>query len=271
MKDEESLNPTLTWDKLKVKHKVQSVAPIPWDTPKPEGHTRFVCISDTHNKTEGLKIPDGDVLLHGGDFSMVGLPGEIEQFVLFLRSLPHKHKVVIAGNHDLTFDAEFKNFWRNFSSFGGHKTEPDIAACRKILLEADVCTYLEDSETTVNGIRIYGSPWQPEFGGWGFNLMRGGPCREVWSKIPEGIDILITHGPPIGHGDLCRSQLRAGCVDLLREVQERVRPKYHVFGHIHEGYGMTTNGCTTFVNASTCNLQYRPIQKPIIFDLPNKE
>ena len=76
---------------------------------------------------------------------------------------------------------------------------------------------------------------QPEFGGWGFNLPRGEPCRKVWEKIPEGIDILITHGPPIGHGDLCLSHQRAGCVDLLREIQERVKPKYHVFGHIHEG------------------------------------
>ena len=76
---------------------------------------------------------------------------------------------------------------------------------------------------------------QPEFGGWAFNLQRGKPCHEKWVKIPEGVDILITHGPPIGHGDLCRNGLRAGCVDLLREVQERVRPKYHLFGHIHEG------------------------------------
>ena len=76
---------------------------------------------------------------------------------------------------------------------------------------------------------------QPEFGGWGFNLPRGEPCRKVWEKIPEGIDILITHGPPIGHGDLCLSHQRAGCVDLLREIQERVKPKYHVFGHVHEG------------------------------------
>lgn len=53
--------------------------------------------------------------------------------------------------------------------------------------------------------------------------------------IPEDTDILITHGPPIGHGDLCRSGLRAGCVELLSTVQNRVKPEYHVFGHIHEG------------------------------------
>ena len=93
--DKDSMNPTMTWDKLKVKHTVKPVDPVSWSTPKPEGHTRFVCISDTHNKTDGLQVPDGDVLLHGGDFTMVGLPGEIEHFVQFLRTLPHKHKVSI--------------------------------------------------------------------------------------------------------------------------------------------------------------------------------
>ena len=76
---------------------------------------------------------------------------------------------------------------------------------------------------------------QPEFCSWGFNLPRGDPCLEKWQKIPSNVDILMTHGPPIGHGDLCTGGNRAGCVDLLREVQYRIRPKYHVFGHIHEG------------------------------------
>ena len=78
----------------------------------------------------------------------------------------------------------------------------------------------------------------------------------------------MSHGPPLGHGDLCSNDLRAGCVDLLRELQERVRPVMHIFGHIHEGYGVTTNGHTTFVNASTCTLQYRPSNPPLVFDLP---
>lgn len=76
---------------------------------------------------------------------------------------------------------------------------------------------------------------QPEFGGWAFNLERGQPCQDQWDQIPTGVDVLVTHGPPIGHGDLCESGDRAGCVQLLQTVQERVRPKYHIFGHIHEG------------------------------------
>lgn len=74
-------------------------------------------------------------------------------------------------------------------------------------------------------------------------------------------------GPPYGHGDLCADGLRAGCEDLLEEVQERIRPRYHVFGHIHEGYGVSTNGTTVFINASTCTYRYAPTNRPIIFDI----
>jgi len=124
----------------------------------------------------------------------------------------------------------------------------------------------------VEGFTIYGSPYQPEFGDWAFNLKRGHDCKEKWSKIPTGVDILITHGPPVGHGDLCKTGEHAGCEELLKEVQERVRPKIHVFGHIHEGYGVTTDDKIIYINASNCNFYYDPqnLNDPIIFDLPNK-
>lgn len=76
---------------------------------------------------------------------------------------------------------------------------------------------------------------QPEFHNWAFNLPRGKSCLEKWDLIPNDTDILITHTPPIGHGDFCYSGVRAGCVELLTTVQERVKPRYHIFGHIHEG------------------------------------
>ena len=103
--DKDSLNPTTTWERLSVKHKAKKVAPLSYDTPKPEGHTRFVCISDTHNRTNAdTFIPEGDVLLHAGDFSMVGAPGEIEHFVEFMKTLPHKHKVCLEGeSHRLDY------------------------------------------------------------------------------------------------------------------------------------------------------------------------
>jgi hypothetical protein len=146
----------------------------------------------------------------------------------------------------------------------------NVEECKKKLIDAPNVIYLEDSGATLHGITIYGSPWQPEFYDWAFNLPRGKPCRDVWEKIPDGTEVLITHGPPLGHGDLCSSGDRAGCYDLLNIIQQRVKPKYHIFGHIHEGYGITTDGVTQFVNASTCNLQYLPNNPPIIFDVPMK-
>ena len=107
------------------------------------------------------------------------------------------------------------------------------------------------------GVQFYGSPWQPDFGGWGFNLSRGRALLDKWDLIPDDTDVLITHSPPVGYGDLCASGVRAGCVDLLNTVQRRVRPKYHIYGHIHEGYGVRSDGKTVFVNASTCDLAYR--------------
>merc|ERR1712151_509539 len=87
---------------------------------------------------------------------------------------------------------------------------------------------------------------------WAFGRTRGEALREIWERIPENTDVLLVHGPPVGFGDLTLHGDRAGCVDLLREVQTRVRPQYVVCGHVHEGYGMTSDGRTTFVNAASC-------------------
>lgn len=259
-------DPTYAWDRIKVRQTVKQVQLLKPDDPKPPGHTRFVCISDTHNRTNGLKIPAGDVLLHAGDFSDIGQPKDIEKFGLFLSDLPHQHKVVIAGNHDLTFDT--KNYgilWKRFR----HPKQFDSQQLKDSIISLPNVIYLEDSGTVINGIKIWGSPWQPEFCDWAFNLPRGEACLAKWDLIPEGTDILITHGPPVGHGDLLFNGGRAGCVDLLDTIQKRVKPKYHVFGHIHEGYGTTTDGTTTFINCSVCTYNYKPLNSPIIFDLPN--
>lgn len=235
--------------------------------PKPSGSVRFVCVSDTHSRPLQDPLPEGDVLLHAGDFSMTGRPEEIAAFASWIASQPHPRKILIAGNHDLTLDAA--SYPHTHSRFG-HRVAYDTEACRKMIAQAKGIEYLCDSSTTVDGISVYGSPWQPEFGGWAFNLPRGKQCRERWRQIPTGTDVVMTHGPALGHGDLCSSGARAGCLDLLHELQTRVRPRYHVFGHVHEGYGVTTDGTTTFVNASTCTLQYQADNKPLVFDVPRK-
>ena len=190
---------------------------------------RLVCVADTHTFTAELAVPDGDVLVHAGDIGRAGTFEELEAAAAWLRSLPHRHKVVVAGNHDWLF-----------------VHDPPRARA----LFADTF-YLEDDEVVIDGIRFYGSPWQPEFNEWAFNLPRGPALARVWSKIPRGVDVLITHGPPHGIGDRGGyGPDRAGCEELLARVAE-VAPRVHMFGHIHQDGGAWQRGTTLFANVTT--------------------
>ena len=205
---------------------------------------KIIAISDTHGLHGSLKIPNGDLLIHAGDLTRHGTLDDVREFNDFLSNLPHPHKIVIAGNHDLCFEKYRK-------------------ACEEILTN---CIYLQDQEVIIDGVKFYGSPWQPWFYDWAFNLERGPEIRAKWDLIPEDTDVLITHGPPYGIGDLTFHKDNAGCQDLL-EVVEKIKPKIHVFGHIHEGYGVTSNGVTTFINASSCDHLYQPANPPVVYEL----
>jgi len=205
---------------------------------------RIVCISDTHNQLAKLAIPPGDLLIHAGDLTGHGSLKEIARADRALGELPHRHKVIIAGNHD----------W-------GFQREP--AAARALIKSA---IYLQDEAVTIEGLRLYGSPWQPWFFDWAFNYPRGVSLQPIWDRIPEPTDILITHGPPRGHGDRTVRDEPVGCPELLLALR-RVRPRLHVFGHIHEGYGVTQEGSTTCVNASSCTVDYEPTNPPLVVDL----
>ncbi len=123
-------------------------------------------------------------------------------------------------------------------------------------------TYLQDSSVKIEGITFYGSPWTPTFFDWHFMADRGPVINEKWNKIPEGIDVLITHGPPATILDNVRG-VPQGCSDLLERILQ-INPKYNVFGHIHEGYGITKRNSTIFINASVCDGRYRPINKRLL-------
>ncbi len=206
--------------------------------------TRIVCISDTHDRLDEVAVPDGDILVHAGDFCRRGDEKEVRAFVRAMQALPHREKVVIAGNHDFYFERE-----------------PERA--REILGDLH---YLEDSGVEIAGLRFWGAPWQPEFFDWAFNLPRGEALAAKWALIPEGTDVLVTHGPPRGILDRVHDGQLAGCADLLRAI-DRIRPRLHVFGHIHEAAGRLERRGTIHVNACCCDLAYRPVQPPVTVDL----
>ena len=210
---------------------------------------KIVTISDTHlaHQHFRLPIPPGDILIHAGDALLSGSFRELEIFNEWFASLPHPIKIFVAGNHDCLFE-----------------TDPERA---RELLHPSIY-YLQDSEVTVAGLRVYGSPWQPEFHDWAFNLKRGKALKEKWDFIPSGIDIPITHCPPHGIGDSFPGSQPVGCRDLLCAVK-RVRPTYHIFGHIHAGHGVYTKPGqkTVYVNAAIMDESYHPTRRSIVIDI----
>ncbi len=205
---------------------------------------RVVCISDTHLRCRNVPIPAGDILVHAGDLTGHGSLEELEGEAAWLRSLPHRHKVIVAGNHDFCFEQQ--------------KAQAK-ALCHGLV-------YLEDEGCELEELRIYGSPWQPWFFDWAFNLQRGAELRARWDHIPEGLDVLVTHGPPLSFGDLTKDGCNVGCADLLEAVR-RARPRHHVCGHIHEDRGVRIDGATTHVNACLLDERYQPVHAPIVLDI----
>lgn len=210
--------------------------------------TRIVAISDTHNKHSQVVVPECDILIHAGDFSMGGRASEVKSFLDWFSVQPAKHLVLIAGNHDLSFEnsPEFKTRILGFY--------PNI-------------NYLEDSAITLEGLKIYGSPFQPEFGNWAFNLPRGKALRDKWAQIPDDTNILVTHGPPMGILDTVSFDgLQVGCLDLLERI-DKLSIRLHVFGHIHENHGRVKAKNTIFSNVAIVDDRYRVVNQPMVFSL----
>jgi len=226
-----------------------------------------VCISDTHNQHGSIKVPDGDVLLHAGDFSDIGEYQDIKNFSDWLGTLPHKHKVVITGNHELTFDLEHE-LQLNSSFFP--TTPMNFNKARSLLQN---CIYLEHSSVTIEGIKIFGTPFQPWFYDWAWNRTEQELAR-YYADIPDDSDIVITHNPPYKILDkvcdpICPDPY-AGCKHLRDNLLKRVKPKINVFGHIHEGYGIKQIDDTIFINASSCNARHLAKNKPFVFKINKK-
>jgi len=216
---------------------VPIVAKVVRPRPDAEKTVRIVCISDTHNLHERIEVPDGDILVHAGDFSR-GSFKSIKSFSDWLGRLPHKHKIVVAGNHDSLFEMD----------------PPKARATLENVI------FLSDSGVTVEGLKFWGCPLPP--------LLKGLALTRKWEKIPSDTDILITHHPPFGFGDILLSTgEHAGCPVLLETVQKRVIPRVHIFGHFHEGAGIFYDENTTYINASTLTKAMEPSNPPILFDI----
>ena len=203
---------------------------------------RVVCISDTHERHDQIALPDGDLLICAGDVTANGNLAALDRFARWMQRQPHEHKVLIAGNHDWCFERD-----------GASLLPPDII-------------YLQDSGTAIDGLRIWGSPWQPRFYDWAFNLDRGPQLAAKWALIPADTDILITHGPPHGTLDLTPRGDRAGCEALAARL-DQLRVRLHVFGHIHHSYGVVERGDRISVNACICDERYVAANAPVVVDL----
>jgi Icc-related predicted phosphoesterase len=233
---------------------------------------RIVCISDTHGlhtiMEQYKSLPKGDILIHAGDCTNVGKPHEVTEFVHWFQNVKgFDTKIFIAGNHDFAFEKVNEPHHNgDFDWFKNLMNEENLS-------QSDV-VYLQDNEFVIESsefskpIKIYGSPWQPEFYNWAFNLPRNGWELELkWKDIPEDTDILVTHGPPHGIRDFTPSNLQVGCEILRFHVESRIKPLIHVFGHIHHAHGAVQQDDTMYVNASICTERYIPSNKPIVIDI----
>lgn len=240
------------------------------DTSAPKIKTRFLIISDTHSATPlqnakdknnafGSLMPKVDVLLHCGDLTMFGQAREYEKTLSMLEEVEAHLKLVIAGNHDVSLDESYCQ-GRGSNKYGIRPCDPDLPRkAREMWLGERVrragVTYLEEGThhfTLTNGaqLRVYASPYQPEFCGFAFaysrNQDRFNPSDKsapgvesiAESPVPDfpDIDVMMTHGPPLGILDAVRTGESVGCENLLRAAR-RCKPKLHCFGHIHEGWG----------------------------------
>jgi Icc-related predicted phosphoesterase len=205
---------------------------------------RICCFSDPHGNYRELSFPEADMLICSGDFTGYGTALETVRFFNFIKELDYKYKILVPGNHDLDIDSN--------PYFYEQSLDKDM----HLLINKGV---------TIKGISIYGSPFTPTFGDWVFMRDRGEDIKEIWDRIPDKIDILVTHGPPSKILDKTIRGEEVGCFDLKKAI-ERVKPKYHIFGHIHHSHGVKQIGDTTYINCSVLDDWYNFYHEPIVFD-----
>ncbi len=211
---------------------------------------KILATSDLHGTLPA--IPPCDLLLIAGDICPL-LSHDVAYQAEWLSTTFHKwlcrvpaRKVVsIAGNHDWAFQ-------------NAPESVPELP-----------WTYLQDSGCEFEGLRIYGTPWTPEFNEWAFNATES-ELKSLFRRIPSGLDILLSHGPPYGFLDANAIGLQCGSIALRNAVVEK-SPKAVVCGHIHEGFGCRQLGPTTIWNVSLLDGAYRAGRFPVEVAFPGLE
>ena len=216
---------------------------------------RITCISDTHNKHKYIDtraFQGTDILIHAGDFTSNRNLEQTRSFLTWYSSLDVPHKVLVSGNHDLSSAAS-----NTFS---------------EVLKQFPNIIYLYNASVTINGIKIWGSPYSNTFGRWAF-MKDDKDLAKIWRSIPVDTDIVVTHGPAYGRGDRVENAYgkdpNAGSLDLYNRLAKLRRLKLHVTGHIHEAAGLYLGKWTT-INASICDLSYVPCNQPISVHMEGK-
>lgn len=224
---------------------------------------RLVIMSDTHGlhhkltstwfergKEQRGTVPEGDILIHCGDFSSHGREVELQSFLNWMKPLPHPHKVVINGNHEVRLEYL-----------------PNLA---EKMAEAGV-TYLQDSGVEICGLKFWGSPWTPRYYDWAYNLDRlSTEMQHVRDLIPSDTEVLITHGPPWGILDEVPTGFsveHTGCEVLAKTLQRLTKLRLHCFGHIHCAAGSKKIGETMFINAAMKVEGTSALLPPTIYNL----
>lgn len=205
---------------------------------------KAIIISDTHGLHKELKLPKGDIIIHAGDITDYGTKEEVIDFLDWFSDLDFTHKIFIGGNHDIYLD----------------ENAVDLLE----ILPINV-VYLNNRAYQIENIKLWGSSVTPDFENWAFGKNRN-QMKAHWKYMPSEIDILITHTPPFGILDKSSQHIALGCKDLLEKV-EYIKPKYHIFGHIHASYGIEKIDNTTFMNASNLDSYKGLINPPIILEI----
>jgi Icc-related predicted phosphoesterase len=211
---------------------------------------KLVCISDTHGDHRQLSLPDGDVLLHTGDITAHGTADDLDDFLDWFGSQSHTHRVFVAGNHD------------TFLEVSAQETQDRARAAGVV--------WLNDSGIQIDGVSFWGSPVTLRFHDWSFMRDPGEDIDRHWRLIPGHTDVLLTHGPPLGILDAVERANglieHTGCGSLLA-VTQQIKPKLHIFGHIHEGRGEVVRDGVRYLNVSSMDMHYRIRHEPVVVDL----